>query len=216
LEIAMIAIAPESCCRQADNSTTEAFEAMLPTIQRVACYRFRHEPRWRRQELINDVVALAYVAYARLIKRGKVALAHPTVLALYAVRHVRDGREVGCRWNSQDVLSPLARRRRGFSVQPLNKHGISDEWEALTDDRRANPAEIACCRVDFRDWLGRLQRFKRQVALRLASGDSTSDASRHFRLSQARISQLRYELQQSWNNFQAVPAAAQRNTAGRR
>jgi hypothetical protein len=204
----MIALAPTTRSLRVSKQTAEAFEAMLPTIQRVACYRFRHVRRWRRQELIHDVIALAYVAYARLIERGKVALAYPTVLAQYAVRHVRDGREVGCRWNSQDALSPLARRRRGFSVQPLNNRGANDEWEALTDDRRANPADIAACRVDFRTWLGRLKRFKRQVALRLAAGDTTSEAAQHFRLSQARVSQLRNEFHQDWDNFQAVPATA--------
>lgn len=202
----MIAIAIESCRQH--HTTAEAFEAMLPTIARVASYGFRHVPHRHRQELINDAIALAFVAYTRLVERGKAALAYPTVLGAYAVKQIRDGRQVGCRRNVRDALSPCAQRRKGFAVETFLMRSSSGEWEEITDDRRANPADIACCRIDFRSWLGRLQRFKRQVALRLAGGDTTTEAAQHFKLSLARVSQLRRELQADWDQFQAAPAAA--------
>ena len=85
---------------------------------------------------------------------------------------------------------------------------MAREWKELTADRRANPADVAAYRVDYREWLGRLQQFKRTVALRLAVGDTTSDVAQQFRLSKARISQLRRELAENWNAFHAVPAVA--------
>ena len=54
----------------------------------------------------------------------------------------------------------------------------------------------------------RLSEVKRQVALRLAVGDTTSEAAVQFRVSQARISQLRRELEADWEAFQSLPAAA--------
>jgi hypothetical protein len=118
-------------------------------IERVAGYSFRREPRWRCQELISDVVALAYVAFVRLVERGKTALAFPTVLADHAVRQIRDGRQIGSRRNSQDVLSPFAQRCKGLTVEPLHKRDAYGEWQELADGRRANPADVAACRIDF-------------------------------------------------------------------
>jgi hypothetical protein len=43
---------------------------------------------------------------------------------------------------------------------------------------------------------------KRSVAEFLASGERTEDAAKHFHVSPARISQLRRELQLSWEEFQ--------------
>jgi hypothetical protein len=78
----------------------------------------------------------------------------------------------------------------------------------VVEDRHASPAEIAGFKIDFADWLKRLKRSKRQVALRLIAGDTTSEVAGHFRLSLARVSQLRRELQTDWDEFQAVPAVA--------
>jgi hypothetical protein len=188
--------------------TVEAFEAMLPAIQRAALYGFRRAPRWRREELVQDAVARAYEAFVNLVARGKAALAYPSVLASYAIRQVREGRRVGAKQNVQDAMSEVAHRKKGFSLQQLSSNDARGGWEELTQDRKANPADIAACRVDFRDWLGRLERFKRRVALRLAAGDSTGDAARHFRLSPGRVSQLRRELRQDWDEFHLVPGAA--------
>ena len=204
----MIATVPTRRRVRVSRKTADDFEAMLPSIRRVAAFGFRHTPRWCREELINDVIAKAYVAFAELVARGKAALAYPTVLANYAVRQIRAGRQLGSRQNVRDALSSYSQRRKGFAVQPLFDRDAHGEWEELTEDRKANPADVAACRIDFRNWLSRLKRFKRQVALRLARGDSTSEAARYFRLSRARISQLRQELRASWNEFQAVPAAA--------
>ena len=204
----MIAIASPRRRVAVSQQAADDFAAMLPSIRRVAAYGFRQVPRRCREELINDVIAKAYVAFVELVARGKAALAYPTVLAGYAIRQIRTGRQVGYRQNVRDVLSSYSQRRNGFAVQPLFGRDDHGEWEELTVDCRANPADVAACRIDFRNWLSRLKRFKRQVALRLARGDSTSEAARYFRLSPARISQLRGELLASWNEFQAMPASA--------
>jgi hypothetical protein len=204
----MIANAPTTRSRKISPQFIQVFETMLPAIRRVACYSFRHAPQWQREELISDTVAKAYVAYVDLVARGRSSLAYPTVLAGYAIRQIRSGRQVGASQNVQDVLSPLAQRKKGFSIRPLIEDATGGRWEDhLVEDRKANPADVAACRVDFRDWLGRLKRFKRRVALRLAAGDTTSDAARYFRLSLGRVSQLRQELRENWNAFQAVPGA---------
>src|SRR5436190_12271541 len=195
---------------KASCSTAEPdFLEMLPTIRRAASYAFRHLRRAVREDLLAEVIANAFAAFRRLVERGKAALAFPTVLAEFAIRQVREGRRVGSKRNVRDVLSPYAQHRKGFSVQPLPESAAQSEWQDLVvEDRHASPAEVAGFKIDFSDWLKRLKRSKRQVALRLVAGDTTTEVAGHFQLSLARISQLRRELHQDWDEFQATPAMA--------
>src|SRR5688572_31024843 len=129
----MIALASQLKSYAVSNQTSRAFEAILPSIERIAEYAFRRFPYWRRLELVSDVVAAAYTAFVRLIERGLEALIFPSVLAKYAIRHVRGGRSVGMKQNVQDVLSPHAQRTKGFSVDPLPKACIDNAWVEVTE-----------------------------------------------------------------------------------
>ena len=48
----------------------------------------------------------------------------------------------------------------------------------------------------------------RRIAKVLASGESTRETAKRFKLSSGRISQIRAELKQSWQAFQGEPVAA--------
>jgi DNA-binding NarL/FixJ family response regulator len=71
------------------------------------------------------------------------------------------------------------------------------------EDRRSGPSEIAAARIDFGDWMGRLPHRQRRLAELLATGESTSEAAEKFRVSPGRVSQIRRELEDSWDDFQA-------------
>ena len=64
------------------------------------------------------------------------------------------------------------------------------------------PADVATFRIDFDEWLKRLKRSKRQVALRFVAGDTPSEVAEYFQLTRPRISQLRNELHENWTEFQ--------------
>jgi hypothetical protein len=116
---------------------------MLPVIRDYARGAFGHFKAELRQDLIQEVIANAMVAYVRLFEKGKVALAYPTVLARYAIAQVRDHRRVGAKLNIREVLSKYAQQHKGFVVERLD-HFDEDEnaWrEVLIEDRRAGPAE---------------------------------------------------------------------------
>src|SRR5438067_718567 len=100
-------------------SNARSFEHLLVPIQQCAAYAFRKLSRARREELIADVVANAYIAFVRLIERGLESIIYPTALAKYAVRQVRDGRRVGCRQNIRDVVSLFSQAKKCFSVKSL-------------------------------------------------------------------------------------------------
>lgn len=185
------------------------FLEMLPDIRRAANYAFRHLRHAVREDLMAEVVANAFVAFRRLVARGKAALAYPTVLAKFAVRQVREGRRIGSKRNVLDVMSSYDQQRNGFVVQQFPEATKRIPWEELVvDNRHATPAELASFKIDFADWLKRLKRSKRQVALRLVAGDTTSEVAGRFKLSPGRVSQVRKELHRDWSEFQTVPMTA--------
>jgi hypothetical protein len=73
--------------------------------------------------------------------------------------------------------------------------------EVLVEDRTAGPAEIAMTRLDFASWLSTLSKRDRQLAEKLVLGETTGRVARTFRISAARVSQLRRELCASWHRF---------------
>ena len=190
------------------NSTTPAnhapFEAMLPAIRRTAQITFRKIRPELRDELIEEGVANCYVAYVRLIERGQADRALPSPLARFAIAQVRAGRRVGNRLRISDVLSNYAQYRKQFFVEPLDQYDEEEDcWQqVLIEDKRATPADVAACRIDFAEWLRRLTARLRKIALALASGETTKGAAEKFGLSPARISQLREWLKKSWEAFQ--------------
>jgi hypothetical protein len=101
------------------------------------------------------------------------------------------------------VSSEYAQQRKGFKVERLDcfDKGKNAWTEVLVEDRRSGPAEIAASRIDFKDWLRSLPHQERKIAASLASGETTSEAAKQFGVSASRISQVRRELKESWEEF---------------
>ena len=115
---------------------------MLPQIVTHAKYAFRHLRGEARQDAIQETIANALVAFVALVRRGKMSIAYPTVLARYAIAQINDGRLVGNKLNVREVLSPYAQRLKNFKVDRLDRHDRDDEnaWcEVLVEDRPRRP-----------------------------------------------------------------------------
>ena len=184
---------------------TMRFLSMLPSILKKVRFEFRHVPANVRDEKVDDALAHAFVLFTALVRRQRASLAHPTALARYAVYRVRSKRPIGSRMNSREVLCPTVQKRFGFQVISADAPGASGHpsWtEMLSAARRSTPAELAAIRIDFAAWLTQLSNRHRQIALCLASGERTSAIACHYKLSSARISQIRQELAMAWRLFQ--------------
>lgn len=181
------------------------FMALLPDIYRHIRFAFRRLESERRDEATQDALANALVAFVRLYELGKTDVAYATPLANYAVRQVCSGRQVACPLNMDDVLSPYAQLRRGFTVSRFQRPDESEgAWkEILVEDPTCTPAELAASRIDFDAWLNRLPRRKRRMASTLASGETTSATARKFNVTSGRVSQVRRELSAAWQQFQS-------------
>jgi len=186
------------------------FLALLSEIHAQVRFAFRRLPAERRQEAVQESLANALVAYRRLAELGKTDLAYASPLAKYAVRQVCSGRQVASSLNKYETLAGYAQRKLGFSVDRLSSPDASDgTWkELLVEDRRATPADLAASRLDFAAWWRRLPWRKRRIAAALAAGATTGETARRFKLTAGRISQLRRELQLSWQTFQGECPAA--------
>ena len=189
-------------------STAELWQAkfleLLPLIREQARIAFLHEPSERREEMTAEVVANCWVAFIRLMKRGLDDIVYATPLAQFAIRQTRAGRRVGRQLNVRDITSRHCQINTGARVGRLDQFDEDEQqWqEVLIEDRHAGPAEIAANRIDFADWLTMLSRRSRKIATTLATGETTTAAARQFRVSPARISQIRGELKDCWERFQ--------------
>jgi hypothetical protein len=181
-----------------------AFLGMLPYIRRYAQFTFRNVRSEVRDDLVQEVLVNCFVAYARLVELNQESRAFPSALARFAVAQVRTGRRVGNRLRIRELLSPYAQRHKEFRVDRLDHFDEQENcWRQIVlEDKRATPAEIAACRLDFSAWLRRLPRRQRKIALALAMGETTSAAAKMFGVSAARVSQYRQWLKESWSAFQ--------------
>jgi hypothetical protein len=107
------------------------------------------------------------------------------------------------------VLSPRAHVRHGSAVGRLPEteqaHGDQlpvDLSEALADNTRSAVPEQAAFRVDFPRWRASLRERDRAVLDALASGERGEAAARRFRISPARVSQLRRAFERGWAAFE--------------
>jgi len=187
-----------------DATVQQRFEQMLPRIRRQAAIAFSDYAPEARDDLVAEVVANAYCAFVRLAARGKTDLGYAVPLTMFAIRQVKDGRRVGSKHSICDVMSPYAKRQKGFTVQPLDRSNDTGEtWQDIVvEDRHAGPDVVATTRIDFGEWLRSLPQKTRRIATRLAVGDRAGDVARRFGVSPSRISHIRRELSRSWAEFQ--------------
>jgi hypothetical protein len=192
-------------------SITALFLAHLPRFLAHARFAFRRVgcPHVRADR-VAETLALAWRHFAALSRRGKRPEQFVTTLALRCSQAVRAGRKlVGCE-SSTEVLSPVAQVRHGLRVvrlpdhdRALDRHPLPDELaEALADNYRSAVPEQVAFRVDFPRWRASLRRRDRKILDALARGERTADAARRFRISPARVSQLRREFEDGWEEFE--------------
>jgi hypothetical protein len=202
----------------------QRFLTILPRVEQHARLYFRGlRCPHRRDEAVQETLALAWLWFVRLTARGKDPLEFPATFAGYAVRAVRCGRRVCGQEKAKDALSPPAQRRHGFAVEPLpasTRRPVSERLgavggqrtqdaleERLRDNTQTPVPEQVCFRIDFPAWLATLTGRERRLVRAMAQGERTQDLGRRFDLSPARISQLRRELHDDWQRFcEPVPA----------
>ncbi len=181
------------------------FVDALSRILRIARFRFRHlRCSDSREDAICETVALCWVWYIGLVRKGREPAEFIGALARYGVRAVSSRRRVCGQERANDVLSRRCRQRRQLCVSSLPKVFIPHEnvfEEALCDNTQTLVPDQVQFRCDFTAWEQRLPVVKQRLVKGLALGHRTKDLAAEFRLSEARISQLRKEFSADYTAF---------------
>jgi hypothetical protein len=194
------------------------FLAILPRIEEHAQIRFGFlRCPGRRDDAVAEVVALCWRWFLGLVAQGKDVNQFVSVLADYAVRHVRSGRNLCGQERAKDVMSARAQRNKGFRVEPLNgstrrcledllgdphaQEQIDAFEERLRDNTVSPVSDQAAFRIDYPEWLAQLGVRNRGLAQYMAKEYGTFELAERHKVSAGRISQLRRELHQDWRRF---------------
>jgi hypothetical protein len=175
----------------------------------------------RRADYEAEVVALSWKWFCRLAGHGKDASQFISALATYAARAVRGGRRLCGQLPAKDVLSELAQKRHGFQVErlPVSTQRSFEEIhgtvggqrkmdvmeERLRDNTQSPVPDQAAFRCDFPEWLGTWSERDRRLIQEMARDERTTELADKFKMSPGRISQLRREFHDDWEQFCADP-----------
>lgn len=182
----------------------DRFIAMLPALEKRARKVFRALPPFDRDDAIANCLADVAEELARLHQRDEVSKATPWTLLNYAIRHYGAGRIVGTKLNANDVGSRYAWRRNGVSCRSGDERAPDGSWrEFLVADKRANPADLATARLDFRAWFQSLPALHRRIVDAWVDGMPGKEIAKLVGLTAGRISPLRKELRASYALFVA-------------
>ena len=179
--------------------------SVLPRIEAHGRLYFRHvRCLHRKQEMVAEMAALSWRWFVRLVRRGKDVLKFVGRLAVYAARAISSGRRVCGRERARDPMSASAQRKRGFAVGSLAEVGNrlgGPLADALLDNTVSPVLDQVAFRIDFPEWRRTRTERDRQIIDFMMTGESTTTLARLFRLSSARISQLRREYCADWHAY---------------
>jgi hypothetical protein len=195
----------------------DRFLVVLPRIELHARIYFRFMKPDHKEEAVAETVAMAWCWFLRLTARGKDVTQFVSALASYAARAVLSGRRLCGQLPARDVLSEVAQRRHGFTVQALpqtTRHPFEEVYasvqgqrhiDALDDMLRDNtvtpPPDQAAFRIDFAAWRRTRTERDRRVMADLMLGERTSHVSRKYGITAGRVSQLRRDFHDDWLRF---------------
>jgi DNA-directed RNA polymerase specialized sigma24 family protein len=193
----------------------QEFTVHLPALEKAARWAFGRGRRLKRQdyeEVLAEVCAAAWSAWVGLLRRGK----DPVQVGVHgiannAVRYVRNGRRVANRSGGRgamDIYHPAAQKDRGYQV--INPDSLDETVNGSPPGVWTNsctPADEACFRVDYEQWLGTLSPRRRRIAELLTEGHGTLEVAREIGVTSAAISQTRAWLHVSWRTFQGDMSA---------
>lgn len=174
----------------------EFLSVIAPRVTRYARLRALAARRDNRQEIVAESMAVAWRLFLRLHEQGR---GHQTLsksFVHYSVLHALSDRHFGGKSSCRCVMSRKTQRALGTVVESINSQSVLNDRTLI--DRKATPAELACLRIDFKEWHGALPPRQQQMVDLLMTGERPSDVAEQVGLSRARISELRGVWRRQW------------------
>jgi hypothetical protein len=181
------------------------FLSILPRIEAHGRVQFHYvRCQQKKDDFIAEMIAISYSWFVRLLDRGKDPTTFVSALATFAAKAVGSGRRLCGQEKANDVMSPRAQQRHGFTIGPIPRFSslTSNPFsEALSDNTQTPPDEQAIFRIDFPTWLTSLDQRNREIVEAMMMSEKTLDLATRFKISSARVSQLRREFKEDWSKF---------------
>src|SRR5438874_5759466 len=192
-----------------------AFLALLPKLQTHAAIYFRDVrcPDTKADKLA-ECQALAWKWFLRLAEQGKDVNQFLMAFIFLVARAVKSGRRACGMEPADDVMSPVAQRRHGFTIEALpsstchsfeeiyaavnGQQDIDAYEERLRDNAVTPPPDAAAFRIHWPHFLRTLRARDRQLAHYLSLGQRAKEAAQKFELSPDRVTQLRQQWCKEW------------------
>lgn len=184
------------------------FLLLLPGILRSVRYGTRELSSEQREEACQEVIVQAFLGFLRLCQRGLPEKGFASSLAGFALKRYRSGRRVSHHsstsiWNEEyDHRQTCRNSARLRAQRNSDVRFCRQPWkESLPVDGRTPVIDQVCFRLDFKCWYASLSPVRRQVVDQLSLGDTPADVATKLKVSRARVSQIRRELQRDWERF---------------
>lgn len=197
----------------------QPFLNLMPKIETHARIIFRDiRCPVRREDAVQECIALAWKWFLRLKERGKDINQFPMVFVFLVVKAVASGRRLTGMLRMKDVLSERCQRKHGFNVEALpmstcvsvevlvakpRGQEMQDAFEERLQDNGTTPVpDQVAFRMDWPSFFTTLTTRDQKMAEFLSLGHSAKQAAEKFGLSAGRITQLRQRWCQDWLCFQ--------------
>jgi ATP/maltotriose-dependent transcriptional regulator MalT len=172
-----------------------AFTARLSELKRAAESAFRNLPPDRREEAVQNVLALAWKQYRALVLKGRDDAAEMLgPITFFAIRQTKCGRMIqGC----EKAGDTYEKKRRGKVVaEDIDVHDLMG---------RSTPVlEAVSFRIDIPKFFDTLSERQRHMARLLASGFSTSEVAELTGVTAGAVSQFRQRFKALYDEFFAA------------
>lgn len=200
------------------NQLHARFRVLIPRIETHARIYFRGvRCPDQKEEYVAETLALAWKWFIRLAEKGKDASQFCTALARFAACAAKCGRRLAGHERAKDVMSPVAQRRHGFTVErlpasfrtamedlysdPQGQEVLNSYEQRLVDNMVTPPPDAAAFRIDFPQWLSGWTDRDRRIIGDMSRDERTCDLARKFGVTPGRIAQLRRQYFDDWNRF---------------
>ena len=178
-------------------SVAPTFESMLPLLKMKFRKATTNFDSWdARDEAIQEMTAIAFTLYSRLLRQGKQEKIYATPLAQYAIYHYFNGRRV-TGTSSTDASSP----RTQILGRATVVNATADSFVSL----RTRPSTQACFNLDYQQWRASLAPRMKNILTAILDGYTTAEIAKEFHITPGRVSQIRRELVESWYDFTGEP-----------
>jgi hypothetical protein len=200
-----------------DSGLHDRFLELLPRIETHGKIYFRHKKGEERAELMQEMRALAWKWFVRETRKGKDPGQFMFNFTRFLALAINAGRGVVRMQKTKDVLSSRCQRAKGFKVESLpaststshenlyatvrgqQEHDAFEE--RLRDNTQTPVPEQAAFRLDWPAWRLTHSDRNRRIIDDLMAGEATFDVSRKHGICPARVSQMRREFHDSWEQF---------------